>query len=208
MPKAKTNSVDVKPITTNSTLAGEATQRAVAAQIAADRASRSTSAHVVIGPEGKRYLIEDLHLDVRFPGEEVSKMLGDAQAFIKPEFLEKFPDWVYTWAKRESSETANNTRSGVYERVPFNEVLPLPNSPIARSTFPDGSDGATWKSLMLFRMSPQAYADQYLVWEKMSWQRQIRQTKSPMQMAGVEVDAKITDRRMETVSVPKHVADS
>jgi hypothetical protein len=203
MAKDKKTDVDVQPVRGQRDVAAQVQHDAVANRIAGDQAAKKGDRHIVIGPGGVRFSIEDLHMDVRFPLTQDSDMLADPVrcGLIKPDCHK--PGYRYLWPKRLSDSTANYVASGVYEIVPSDETQPVAGTGIAKVTLPNGATGVAWKEHILVRMSPENWDTYVNRWERLSWQRQIAQTKAPLDdRAGVVYEAEIKDRRQETVMIP------
>jgi hypothetical protein len=200
-PQAK--AVEVEPILDQRDVAAQVQQDAVANRIAGDQRARSGDRHIVIGPGGVRFSIEELHMDVRYPLANDALVLADPVQYglIKPGCHK--PGYRYLWPKRLADSTANMIGGGIYELVPSDETQPVPGAGISKITLPNGDTGVAWKGHVMVRMSPENY-DRYInYWEKLSWQRQIRQTGSPLEeKRGVVYEAKIEDKRQETVLIP------
>src|SRR6185312_9265822 len=95
--KNETPVVDVQPIVGQRDVAAQVQQDAVANRIAADAAAKKGDRHIVIGPGGVRFSIEDLHMDVRFPLTQDSDMLADPVGcgLVKPDCHK--PGYRYLW---------------------------------------------------------------------------------------------------------------
>lgn len=202
-----TPSVEVEKVIEGRDIAAQVQQDAVANAIAANQAARGGDRHIVIGPGGQRFTIEQLQMDVRYPLANDSLVLAEPVKYGLIKADAHKPGYRYLWPKRLSDNTANMVGAGVYEVVPADETQPVPGAGISRITLPNGETGIGWKGHIMVRMSPENWDLYVNYWERLSWNRQIKQTNAPLKeektgRRGVTWEAEIKNKGQETVLIP------